>query len=66
MVAREVHEEKIFKYVTLSEQWKEFIDFIASTDEYMTGFLKTVESVRVEKSILFLMLKNDYNKKLDT
>ena len=61
-IAPEVYVEKKFTLNTLPEKWEEFIKFIVTTGEYLTEFLTTVKSVRVDNNRLILKIENEFYK----
>jgi DEAD/DEAH box helicase domain-containing protein len=60
--ARQVFAAKRFALGELPERWPEFVAFLSTTGEYMTGFLKSVPSVRVERSSLVLRLPDAFTR----
>jgi len=60
--APKVYLMKEYKLEELPEKWDEFRKFIVATGEYLSDFIGTIPSVRVESGRLYLLLKNDFYK----
>jgi len=53
---------KVYKLEELPEKWDDFRKFIIGTGEYLSDFVCSITSVRVENDRLYLLLKNDFYK----
>jgi DEAD/DEAH box helicase domain-containing protein len=61
-IAPQVFIEKKFNFLDLHIEWPKLTNFIKETGEYLSEFLSTIHSVRIENSKLLLMLSNQFYK----
>ncbi|NTW72305.1 MAG: DEAD/DEAH box helicase [Eubacteriaceae bacterium] len=58
--APKVYLMKEYKLEELPERWDQFREFIGATGEYLSDFIATIPSIRVENGRLYLLLKNEF------
>lgn len=61
-VAPKVVIKKPFELNNLQKEWPEFTTYLKETGEYLSDFLSSVKSVRVEGATLFLIIDNLFYK----
>lgn len=59
-IAPTVEMEKHFDFEKLQQEWPKFKNFIQKTGEYMSDFLPSVQSVKIEGSTLILQIKSGF------
>src|SRR5690625_1715577 len=52
--------EKHFDIINLQQEWTKYTNYIQETGEYMSDFLSSVQSVKIEGSTLILLLKSGF------